>query len=90
MNLLNMCCPQNRHCLLTFWPIELKQLNSLTTIDTFSWLGGPEVTDPTVVLDTPGSIPGSEGFVCMICYIVVVVVVVFPVGLKHIICHAML
>jgi len=92
MSLLKMCGPQNRHCLFTFWPIVLKQLNSLTTVDTFSWLGGPEVTGPTVVIETPGSIPGSQGFVCMICYIVVVVVgvVFFPVGLKHIIYHAML
>jgi len=28
----------------------------LTTIDTFSWLGGPNVTHSTLVRDVPGSI----------------------------------
>ena len=38
MNLLKMCGPQIRLCLFTFRPIALKQLNSLTTINTLSWL----------------------------------------------------
>jgi len=40
MNLLKMRSPQIRLCLFTFWPIASKQLNSLTTIVTLSWLGG--------------------------------------------------
>jgi len=32
-------------------------LNSLTSIDTFSWLGGPVVTPKTAVQEVPGSIP---------------------------------
>ena len=54
-----MCGPHIRLCLFTFRPIALKQLNSLTTFDTFSSLGVPEVTHPTGVRDVPGSIPGS-------------------------------
>jgi len=55
-----MCGPQIRFCLFTVRLIAFKQLNSLTTIDTFSWLGGPEVTHPPWVQDVPGSIPGSD------------------------------
>jgi len=40
-------------------PITLKQLNSLTSIDTFSCLGDREVTLQTAVREVPGSIPGS-------------------------------
>ena len=36
MNLLTMGGAQIRVCLFTFHPIALKQLNSLTTINTFS------------------------------------------------------
>ena len=43
----------------TCQPIALKQFNSLTTIVTFSWRGGPEVTHPPWVQDVPGSIPSS-------------------------------
>jgi len=46
MNLLKMCGPQIRLCLFTFRLITSKQLNSLTTLDTFSWLGGAVVTHP--------------------------------------------
>ena len=35
-NFLKMCGPQIRLCLFTIRPIALKQLNILTTIDTFS------------------------------------------------------
>jgi len=38
----------------TFRPIAFKQLNSLTAIDTFSGLGGPEEMQ-----DVPGSDPSS-------------------------------
>jgi len=55
--------PQIRLCLFTFRPIASKQLNSLTTIVTFSWLGGAVVTHPLWVQEVPGSIPGSgKGF----------------------------
>jgi len=55
-----MSGPQIWLCLFTFWPIASKQLNSLTTIDTLSWLGGAVVTHPLWVQDVPGSIPGSD------------------------------
>jgi len=42
-----------------FYAIRMKLLNSLTTIDTFSWLGGREVPLRTWVQEVPGSIPGS-------------------------------
>jgi len=57
MNLLKICGSQFRLWLFAFWPIALKQLNSLTTIDTFSCLGGPVVTRPTGVQKVPGLIP---------------------------------
>jgi len=60
-----MCGPQIRLCLFTFRPIASKQLNSLTTIDSLSWLGGTVVTHPLWVQQVPGSIPGSgKGFYC--------------------------
>jgi len=46
VHLLKMCGPQIRLCLFTFRPIASKQLNSLTTIVSFSWLGGAVVTHP--------------------------------------------
>ena len=58
-----MSGPQIRVCLFTFRPIASKHLNSLTTIDTLSWLGGAVVTHPLWVQEVPGSIPGSgKGF----------------------------
>jgi len=63
MYLLKMCDPQIRLCLFTFRPIALKKLNSSTTIDTRSWLGGAVVTHLLWVQEFPGSIPGSlKGF----------------------------
>ena len=44
MKLLKMCGPHIRLCLFTFRSIASKHLNSLSTIDTFSWLGGAVVT----------------------------------------------
>jgi len=38
----------------------LKQLNSLTLNDTYSCLGGLEVTHQTAMLEVPGLIPGSS------------------------------
>jgi len=58
-----MSGPQIRLCLFMFRPIASKQLNSLLTINTFSWLGGAVVTCPLWVQEAPGSIPGSgKGF----------------------------
>jgi len=50
MILLNICGLQIWLCLFTFQLITSKQLNSLTTIDTLSWLGGAVVTHPLWVL----------------------------------------
>jgi len=41
------------NCLFRFWPIALKQLNSLTTIDTFSLPSGLEITNRTGVRRSP-------------------------------------
>ena len=58
-----MCGPQIQLCLFTFRPIASKQLNSLTTIITLSWLGGAVVWHLLWVQEVPGSIPGSgKGF----------------------------
>jgi len=51
MNLLKMCGAQNLLCLFTFGRIESKQLNSLTTINTLSWLDGAVVTHLLWVLE---------------------------------------
>jgi len=53
------CGPQIWLCLIIFQPIALKQLNSSTAINTFSCLGGLEVTHQTAVPEVPGSIPCS-------------------------------
>jgi len=63
MYLLKMYGPQIRLCLFTFRPIVSKQLNSLTKIDTLTWLGVAMVTHPLSVQEVPGSIAGSgKGF----------------------------
>ena len=68
-----MSGPQIWLCLFTFRLIASKQLNGLTTIDIFSWLGGAVVTHPFWVQVVPGSIPGSgNGFyvwflICCCC-----------------------
>ena len=86
MHLLKMSGPQIRLCLFTFRPIASKQLNSLTTIDTLSWLSGAVVTDLLWVQEVPGSIPGSgKGFYVWCFSLVVFVFLVFVP--KHIICH---
>ena len=81
-----MCGPQIWLCLFTFRPIASKQLNSLTTIDTLSWLGGAVVTHPLWVQELPGSIPGSgKGFnVWFFCFVVDVFLLFVQ---KHIICY---
>jgi len=63
MYLLKMYGPQICLCLFTFRPIAPKKLNSLTSIDTLSWLGGAVVTHPLWVQEAPGSIPNyGKGF----------------------------
>jgi len=89
MYLLKMSGPQILLCLFTFRSIASKQLNSLSTIDTFSWLGGSVITHLLWEQVVPGSIPGSgEGFnVWVFCFVVVVFLVFVQ---KHIICHKQL
>jgi len=73
-------------CLFTFRPIALKHLNSLTTIDTLSWLGGAVVTHPLWVQEVPGSIPGSgKGFYVWL-FVLFLLCFYFLVQ-KDIICH---
>jgi len=56
--------------LFMFQPIASKQLNSLTTIETVSWLGGAEVTHLLWVQDVQDSIPGSgKGFYVWFFYL---------------------
>jgi len=59
MTLLKKCGPQIRVCLFMFRHITSKQLKIITTFDTFSCLGGPEVMHQTVVRDILASISGS-------------------------------
>jgi len=54
-----MCAPQICLSLFSFRPIASKQLISLTTIVTFTWLGGAEVTHPLLVQEVPGTITCS-------------------------------
>jgi len=80
-----MSGPQIWLCLFTFQPIASKQLNSLTTIDTLSWLGGAVVTHPLWVQDVSGSIPGSgKGF--YVCFFVLLLLCFYFFVPKHIIC----
>ena len=84
-----MSGPQNRLCSFTFRPIALEQLNSLTTLDTRSWLGGAGVTHPLWVQEVPVSIPVSgKGFLCLNFWFVVVVFLLFVQ--KHIISQTIL
>jgi len=59
---------------ISIWHISSKQLNTLTTILTISWLGGAEVTHPLWVREVPGSIPGSAKrfyvwyFICLLLW----------------------
>ena len=51
--------------------ITLKHLNSLTNIDSVSWLGDLEVTHRTAMPQVPGSIPSSEKdiYVCFFVWL---------------------
>jgi len=84
-----MCGPQIRLCLFTFRPIALKQLNSLNTIHTLSWLGGAVVTHPLWVLEVLGSIPVSSKCLYVWFFVLLLLCFYFFV-LKHIICHNIL
>jgi len=63
MPLLSKCGLQMWRCWFLIWPFKLEQFKSLTAIDTFSGLGGREVTLLCAVQEVPRSIPGSgKGF----------------------------
>jgi len=55
--LLKKCGPRIWFCLITFRCKQLKQLNSLTTIEEFSCFGGREITHQTAVPEVLVSIP---------------------------------
>jgi len=85
--LLKMSVPQILLNLFTFRPIASKQLKSLLTIDTLSWLGAAVVTHPLWGQEDPGSIPSSgKDFYVWFLYNYVVVVFLLFVH-KDIICH---
>jgi len=67
MTFFKKCCPQIWLSLFMFWPISLKQLNTLTSIDTFSCLNGLDVTHQTVMREFPDLIPGfgKDLYVCL-------------------------
>jgi len=52
----------NLTLLMMLCPITLKQLNSLTKIETFSWVCSLEVTHRYAVTEVLGLIPSSEDF----------------------------
>ena len=84
-----MSGPQIRLSLFTFRPIPTKQLNSLLTIFTLSWLSGAVVTHPLWVKEVPGSIPGSgKGFYVWLSFLLLLCFYFFVH--KHIICHTIL
>jgi len=78
-----MCGPQIRLCLFTFRPIASKQLNTLTTIDAHSWLGGAVVMDPLWLQEVPGWIPGSCKWFFMFYFFYFIVVVFLPFVKTH-------
>jgi len=53
--------------------ITLKQLNDLTLIDLYSWLGGLKVTAQTWMREVPGSIPGPDKYFYVVCYVFVLI-----------------
>jgi len=65
------------------------QIKSLTTVDIFSWLCGPDVTHPPGVRDVPGSTLGSgkDFYILFCCCCCCCVLHVCP---NHIICREIL
>jgi len=68
--------PKTWHCLFMLLPIILKQLNSLTEIDTFSWLVGWEVMFQTVVQKDQNLILGSgkDFYMSFFCFVILLIV----------------
>jgi len=78
MALLKEGGPQIRLCLFMIRPITLKQLNSLTSIDTFCWLGGIKVT----LQDSGARGPGFNSLLwhnnlCLLFGFVIVVILLY-------------
>jgi len=72
INVLKMCGPLIRLCLLPVRPIAWKLFNSLTTIETLNWHVGAYVTHLLWMREVPGTISDSgEGFYVW-CFVVVV------------------
>ena len=68
--LLKRCDLQIQLCLFMLYLITLKQLKSLTLIDTFSCLKGREVTRQAGLREVPDSIPGYvKDFYVHICFL---------------------
>jgi len=84
MNVLKICGPQIRLCSFTFRHMASKQLNSLTTIITLSWLVGAVLTHPLWVQEVPGSIPGKGFYVWIFVFLLLSFYLFAP---KHIICQ---
>jgi len=70
--------PANMALFVNARSITLRQLNTFTSLDTFSCLGGREVTLQTGVREAPGLVPGT-GMSAFFCFTVVIVVVVVAV-----------
>jgi len=87
------CGPQIWLCLFIFRFISFKELNNLTSIDTFPCLGGLEVTHQIVVRDVPCSIPGSckinDFHVCflLLYFYICVHNILFAVYICYSLCH---
>jgi len=61
----------------------VEQLNSMTRIDTLSWLGGTEVAHPLWVQEVPSSIPRLRHGFFMLSFCFVVVVCLLCVKICH-------
>jgi len=59
--------PANLAMFVCFRPISLKMFNSLTSIDVFSCLCGPEVTHQSAVPEVPGLIRAMMFMVAFVC-----------------------
>jgi len=82
-----MSGPQIWLCLFTFRPIASKQLNGLTTIDIYSWLGGAVVTHPLWVQEVRVQSPSPARRECLIFVLFCCCCVFTFFVKKHIICH---